>query len=149
MNSPRYKLLLADDDTDDCIFFKEALGELSHPACLTTVSDGVELMEYLSKNHDNLPDVIFLDLNMPRKNGFQCLNEIRNCEHLKQIPIIILSTSFEMEIVNFLFEKGARHYMRKPGDFVKLRQLIDKAIRTVCVEDEKSSSKEFFILYPV
>jgi CheY-like chemotaxis protein len=66
-------ILLADDDTDDCFFFEKALREISITTQLTSVSDGERLMDHLSKNLGKLPDVLFLDLNMPRKSGFECL----------------------------------------------------------------------------
>jgi len=61
------KILLADDDIDDCFFFEKALEELQLSTHLTIVHDGQQLMNYLSENSKNLPDVLFLDLNMPRK----------------------------------------------------------------------------------
>jgi CheY-like chemotaxis protein len=68
--------LLADDDTDDCIFFKEALEDLSFTTTLSTANDGVELMHFLKARLSDLPDALFLDLNMPRKAGYECLSEI-------------------------------------------------------------------------
>ena len=77
----QYNLLLADDDEDDCDFFKEALDELLLPTSLVTVNDGVQLMDFLSESGaENLPDILFLDLNMPRKNGLECLTEIKQLE---------------------------------------------------------------------
>ena len=69
-------ILLADDDADDCFFFEKALREIPMATQLTTVNDGERLMDHLSKNMEQLPDVLFLDLNMPRKSGFECLTEI-------------------------------------------------------------------------
>ncbi len=146
MDSICHSLLLADDDMDDCIFFQEALKDLEVDSTLATVSDGVELMQYLSKNQDNLPDLVFLDLNMPRKTGYECLSEIRQCESYRDLPIIIVSTSFDPQIVNLLFEKGAHHYIRKPADFNKLKRLIHQAITLVCTDDKPPLKKEDFIL---
>ena len=92
MVSKNFSILLADDDKDDCMFFKEALQELELSTQLTTVYDGTQLMQYLTENTDQLPDVIFLDLNMPRKNGFTCLEEIMRNEKLKSLPVIMFST---------------------------------------------------------
>ena len=66
-----------DDDLDDCLFFKSAVAEFSLPTQLETVHDGEQLMQHLTKEQSNLPDVLFLDLNMPRMNGFECLAEIK------------------------------------------------------------------------
>src|SRR6185295_4050117 len=96
-------ILLADDDTDDCIFFKAAVKEFSMATTLSTVHDGEQLMELLTKEGNELPDVLFLDLNMPRKNGFECLSEIKQNKNLEHLPVIMFSTSFEQEVVNLLY----------------------------------------------
>lgn len=145
MSKIRQNLLLADDDADDCDFFKEALEELPVDASLTTVNDGVQLMEFLSANSTHLPDVVFLDLNMPRKTGQECLVEIRSDDQLKNLPVIIFSTSLDM--VNALYEKGANYYIRKPAEFSQLKKVILKAI-TVIAENQSRPSKENFILQP-
>ena len=89
MSKAHYYLLLADDDIDDCCFFEDALNELPISATLSTVNHGVQLMQYLSAKSGSLPDLLFLDLNMPRKSGFDCLTEIKQSEKLKQLPVII------------------------------------------------------------
>jgi len=99
MEEIKLRLLLADDDTDDCTFFREALEELPLTASLTTVNDGVELMRLLSGELTSFPDMLFLDLNMPRKTGYEILSEIKSNDKLKHLPVIILSTSFEHDIV--------------------------------------------------
>src|SRR5471030_3337282 len=96
-------VMLADDDTDDCLFFKEALKEFPLPTRITAVHDGEQLMQLLSNETKELPDAIFLDLNMPRKNGFECLSEIKLNKNIKQLPVILFSTSFEQEVVNLLY----------------------------------------------
>src|SRR4051812_1809722 len=108
-------LLLADDDNDDCIFFKEALEELPVNASLKIVKDGVELMQSLNEVNGKLPDVLFLDLNMPRKTGYECLDEIKLNHKLKNLPVIIFSTSFDHDVVDALYKKGAHYYVRKPA----------------------------------
>ena len=107
MSSKHLNLLLADDDTDDCIFFKEALKEFPLSTHLTTVHNGEQLMQLLTNETNELPHVLFLDLNMPRKNGFECLSEIKLNKKLKQLPVIIFSTSFEQDDVNLLYKNGA------------------------------------------
>ncbi|PXY42851.1 response regulator [Flavobacterium cheongpyeongense] len=149
MNKPIYNLLLADDDEDDCIFFKEALDELSLPVNLVTVNDGVELMRFLDVNVlDNLPDILFLDLNMPRKNGYECLTEIKAVKELSGLPVVIFSTSLDSEIVNLMYEKGAVFYIRKPGDFAKLKKVIGEAFAKATVNNFKQPAREQFILQP-
>jgi CheY-like chemotaxis protein len=121
-------ILLADDDTDDCGFFKDALAVLSLNTHLTVVNDGEKLMTYLLNNLDNLPNVLFLDLSMPRKNGFECLTEIKDNVQLQNIPVVIFSTSFPKAIIDKVFKMGANLYIRKPGDFGQLKQIIHNAL---------------------
>ena len=148
MNKQIYNLLLADDDEDDCTFFKEALDDLSVPVNLVTVNDGVELMNHLAVAVSDLPDLLFLDLNMPRKNGHECLAEIKKMDQLKDLPIIIFSTSLDTEIVNTMYEKGALYYIRKPGDFSKLKQVIGNALKVTAENNFKKPERENFILQP-
>ena len=144
-------ILLADDDIDDISFFDNALKELPVSTHLTTVNDGEQLMNYLSENLEHLPDVLFLDLNMPRKNGFECLCEIRENEKLKNISIVIFSTSYpqdesyELGTISNLFKLGARIYIRKPGDLVQLKQTVQYAL-TMSAEEISSNNRLKYIL---
>lgn len=128
MNLKKLNVLLADDDIDDCKFFKRALEELSLPSNLTTVHDGNQLMNYLGENVDHLPHVLFLDINMPRKSGLECLSEIKQNDKLKDIPIVMFSTSNSWDTVNLLFKSGAHVYIHKPSDFGELKQVIHHAL---------------------
>lgn len=134
------KLLLADDDLDDRLFFEDAVEELFTSYKLSTVTDGVELMELLSDDSEQLPDILFLDINMPRKNGCECLAEIKANDILKDIPVVIFSTSLDMEIVNKLYENGAHYYIRKPGDFNVLKKVIYQA--TVLLKEDNINQPE-------
>ncbi len=134
MDSKQLKILLADDDLDDCILFREALEEFKLSVRFTIVNDGDQLMKHLEKNII-LPNVLFLDLNMPCKTGFECLTEIKRTERLKSIPVIIFSTSFHRDVVDMLYEKGAQYYIQKPRDFYKLKKAIHQAL-TLTVEGE-------------
>jgi len=141
-------LLLADDDKDDCLFFKDALSELPVTADLTTVHDGEQLMDLLGDETiiPPLPHVLFLDINMPRKNGFECLAEIKSDEKLKLLPIIIFSTSFEQDVVNLLYKNGAQHYIRKPAEFSQLKKVIYQALLLATQENALQPPKENFVL---
>jgi CheY-like chemotaxis protein len=148
MNKHHYNILLADDDEDDCAFFKEALDELSLPVSLVVVNDGVQLMDYLAANSSNLPDMLFLDLNMPRKNGHECLKEIKEIEKLHTLPIIIFSTSLDIEVVDLMYKKGATYYIRKPGEFSKLKKVIGNALNVASENKLKQPVREHFVLQP-
>ena len=136
------QLLLADDDEDDCLFFKEALEELPVATHLTTVHDGEQLMQWLTTHTGPLPQALFLDLNMPRKGGDECLKEIKADQRLQQIPVIILSTSFGKEAADWLYQKGAFASFRKPADFSQLRQLIQETLSLLTPGDGSYSVTE-------
>jgi len=139
-------ILLADDDNDDSLFFKEALDELQLDARLTTVHDGEQLMLLLVETAENLPDVLFLDLNMPRRNGFECLREIKQDPLLKALPVIIFSTSFEQDIVDRLYALGARHYIQKPSRYSEIRKVIYQSLILLSQEMIPGSAKDNFVL---
>jgi len=146
MSSKHLKILLCDDDSDDCYFFSEALDRLPNSTQLTTVHNGEQLMQLLTKETNELPDVLFLDLNMPRKNGFECLLELKLNETLKQLPVIIFSTSFEQEVVNQLHKNGAQYYIRKPTEFSQLQKLIQLALNLMEQENISQPTRENFVL---
>jgi CheY-like chemotaxis protein len=139
-------ILLADDDIDDCIFFKEAIGELLIPTTFTIVHEGEQLMQLLTKEATELPDVLFLDLNMPRKNGFECLSEIKGNKKLSQLPVIIFSTSLEQEVVNQLYKNGAQYFIRKPSDFSQFKKIIQQTITIIAKENVVQPAREDFVL---
>lgn len=139
-------LLLADDDKDDCLLFKEALDELRVPAELSEVSDGEQLMRLLVQKTDELPSIIFLDLNMPRKNGFECLTEIKQSGKLKDIPVIIFSTSYDKDVANLLYHQGAQYYIRKPSEFSKLKKVIRDALTLILEKNASPAERERFII---
>lgn len=130
MSTKPLNILLADDDQDDCIFFESALKELLPTSHLTIVNDGEKLMNYLSENETNAgsTDVLFLDINMPRKNGLECLAEMKQNAKLKNIPVVMFSTSNSWDTINMLFKSGANVYIHKPSDFAQLKQVIHHAL---------------------
>lgn len=137
-------ILLADDDKDDVFFFKRALKEITIPYRFTYSEDGEKLMQYLNTTISDLPDVIFLDLNMPRKTGTACLEEIKSSEKLKHIPIVIYSTSYLPEVADVLYEKGAHYYMQK-CDFLELPKEIKKALKLLLANPSKPSREQFVV----
>lgn len=140
------QLLLADDDKDDCDLFKDALDELSVIAELDTVHDGEQLMQLLINKKDPLPQVLFLDLNMPKKNGFECLSEIKHNNKLKNLPVIVFSTSFDHDIVNLLYNNGAHYYISKPNEFEKLKNVILAALQAITQGRTLKPDRENFVL---
>lgn len=141
-----FNIILADDDTDDCGFFKEALKGFSLPILLTVVHDGEQLMQLLTNETNELPHVLFLDLNMPRKNGFECLSEIKLSNKLKPLPVIVFSTSFGQEVVNQLYQNGAKYYIRKPSEFLQFKKIIFKSLTIIAEKNNAQPTRENFVI---
>lgn len=117
-NQKSLPILVADDDEQDCMLTEDALRECNVPNPIHFVRDGVELMRYLRKEgeyaHAELPGLILLDLNMPRKNGHEALQEIKNDPKLRSIPVIILTTSESETDVLQTYELGSNSFITKP-----------------------------------
>jgi len=145
MKTAQLNILLADDDIDDCLFFREALTELLPANNFNAVHDGEQLMEMLTNEKNKLPDVLFLDLNMPRKNGFECLMEIKQHEKLKGLPVVIFSTSGSHDNMSILFKTGADVYIRKPGSLAQLVRIINHAL-PMATENITAKGKLKYIL---
>ncbi|HUR11540.1 MAG TPA: response regulator [Flavitalea sp.] len=138
-------IILAEDDEDDSQFFEEALKYVTDPPSLVLAKDGVELTDFL---HDAeiLPDVVFLDLNMPRKNGAQCLLEIRKQKEFQHLPVVVLSTSNNADIIEKMYESGANLYVQKPSDITSWRKTIARILKMDWNIQRPFSVKKNFIL---
>lgn len=140
------KVLLADDDADDRELFRIALTETDNSAKLTAVEDGDKLMQYLSKVDGHPPDIIFLDINMPCKNGKQCLREIRSNRMLKHIPVIMFSTSYNKADVDETFSDGANRYVPKPVLIKDLVKILQRIFSSGSKENFLKPDKKNFVL---
>ena len=138
-------ILLADDDSDDRFFFEKAIKLASTPSFLTTVDNGERLMQFLTTTTDELPDALFLDLNMPRKNGSECLREIKMHEKLNALPVIIYSTSLHVEIADLLYKAGAYYYIKKTN-LLELQKFLDHVLSMLSNGKLTRPSREQFIL---
>ncbi|GEC73071.1 Response regulator receiver domain-containing protein [Flavobacterium flevense] len=121
-------ITLADDDEDDRMFFTDAFDELKINTVVNTVNDGVALMNFLNDPESILPNIIFLDLNMPLKSGIECLKEIKNEPRFKDIVIAIYSTSSSEEDIENTFVLGANIYIKKPSNFGKLKEVLSEVV---------------------
>jgi len=120
MDKAQLKILMADDDEDDRLLLLDAMSEVDASNSLSIVEDGMELMDYLQqRNARSLPDLILLDLNMPRKNGYECIEEIRADEKLAHVPIVVLTTSTSDREVRRAYRLGANSFVTKPVSFQK------------------------------
>ena len=115
-NTRSRKILLIDDDADDRKYFIEAVKEIDAGIQCVTAKDGEQALALLQQPGLTLPNFIFLDLRMPRVNGRQCLLQIKANERLKAIPVIIYTTSKEVQEAEDLQNIGAVHFITKPSD---------------------------------
>jgi CheY-like chemotaxis protein len=127
---------IVDDDIDDQDLFIEAVSEVDKTIKCMSVSNCEEALDLLRNKKINLPDMIFLDLNMPRLNGKQCLAELKKEAHLAHIPVIIYSTSSEKRDIEETSRLGAAHFLTKPNKFEDLC----KAISFVVSKDWQKAS---------
>ncbi len=109
-------IFYTDDDLDDHILFREVVQDLSDSVTLYTQRNGEELLNQL-ENRPPAPKVIFLDLNMPVKNGFQALREIKQSDELRLFPVIIFTTSDDVNSINETRRLGADLFITKPPDY--------------------------------
>ena len=120
--------MIIDDDNDDKFFFKEATEVMLTSSECVEATDGADALQQLRKS-EQLPDFIFLDVNMPRMDGRECLTKLKWDKKLKSIPVIMYSTSFSPESIEEFNALGAVHYLQKPTDINKLSNQISLAIQ--------------------
>jgi CheY-like chemotaxis protein len=147
---PERYILLVDDDPDEHLLFEDALKELKDAPKLSYARDGQQLMQFLDDDKAELPAIIFLDLNMPRMNGFECLQEIRKSSKLNKIPVVIFSTTSQTQAIDKVYEQGANYYIRKPNTFSMLKEVIERMLEIDWSGDTKDAhpSKDNFIVNP-
>ena len=124
MTNENIRILLADDDADDRTEFKEAFETLRMHTVVQTLNNGVELMKFLNDDASIIPDILFLDLNMPKKSGLECLSEIRKMKRLDKLTIVIFSTSSSQKDIEETFFRGANIYLKKPAHFTVLKKTL-------------------------
>lgn len=133
-------IILADDDRDDHDFFRDALSQINHTIKLSTVENGEELLSLL-KHY--IPDFIFLDLDMPGKNGLECLTEIKNSEQLKRIPVVIFSSTSRPANIDTAYEMGADLFFIKPSNYNDLVSSVGAILKLDWREPETVKDKYF------
>jgi CheY-like chemotaxis protein len=116
------RFLFVDDDPDDADMFCEALSKIGPTMECLTVQNGVGLFEFLAK--DGAPDVIFLDINMPMMNGWECLKRLKMMDTFKNIPTIMYSTSSASRDVKLAYDLGAEVFLTKPENFKELAGIL-------------------------
>jgi CheY-like chemotaxis protein len=117
------RILLVEDDIDDQAFFGMAVRALNPDLKCVTVNNGVEALEEIERSQ---PDVIFLDLNMPRMNGFDFLEAYRKSN--SDVPVVILTTSNDDRDIRKAGEMGAQAFITKPADFNRLKRVLSDVL---------------------
>ncbi|WP_345247991.1 response regulator [Nibrella saemangeumensis] len=135
-------ILIADDDADDRMFLEQALRSIGYTQDIQFVEDGEQLMDYLkqqgsySEANAPWPNLIILDLNMPRKNGFQALEEIKADARLRRLPVVVMTTSSADEDVLRTYNLGVNSYITKPFNFNRLIEMMG-ALKTYWIDTVK------------
>lgn len=125
-NPERTHVLVAEDDNDDYLLFTLALEELSSfIVILSRAENGEILLKLLEEKH---PDILFLDLLMPCKDGRQCLKEIRANSRYDSLPIIVYSSLNDLKQIEFCYREGANLYLIKPASFSELKTALEKIL---------------------
>jgi len=119
------KIFLIDDDQDDRSLFCEAVEELGSEIVCYTAANGRKALSQINNKEIETPDIIFLDINMPVMNGWQCLSMLKEQEFYKSIPVIMYSTSSHPEDVEKARQLGALCFFTKPRDFKSLKKSLE------------------------
>ena len=116
---------LADDDRDDTDLFSEALRKIDNRIIFRSAANGRELLELLHTTKEK-PEIIFLDINMPELDGWESLKTLKKHENLREIPVVMYSTSSAFLDGNRAIKEGAVCYLEKPFSFIKLKEFLQE-----------------------
>jgi CheY-like chemotaxis protein len=131
---------LVDDDTDDLEIFAIAVAETGQSITCMTANDGLDALRLLHQDETFIPDFIFLDLNMPRMNGKQCLVEIKKISRLTHVPVVIYSTSAQQRDIDDTLKLGAAHFFTKPPSIPALTKTLSALLGRYEILATKNSS---------
>lgn len=146
MKTNQIHIILADDDQDDRDFFSDAFAELKMQTKVSLFNDGQQLMDYLNHPNSILPQILFLDLNMPIKSGMECLKEIKQNSQFKDIAVAIYSTSASDEDIEDTFVKGANIYIKKPSSFDTLKKILSEIVTVNWQYQTSGLNRDNFLL---
>ena len=119
------QVMIAEDDDDDFMVFSVAIKETSYKVLIIRAEDGNLLLKLLE---ENIPDILFLDLNMPCKDGKECLKVIRASRRYDSLPIIIYSSLSDLTSIEYCFREGSNLYMVKPTDYGELKTALERIL---------------------
>lgn len=137
-------IIIAEDDNDDFLMLKETLEQLLPKFHLKRFLDGKAFSQSLLVDPE--PDLVFLDLNMPKKNGIECLIELRQKKKLDPVPVVIYSTSSDFEDIDKCYKNGCTLYLVKPTSFNQLLTQLRKIFFRIGLPRKELQSKEMFIV---
>ncbi len=149
MEKPENKtihVLFVDDDTDEAYLFNEAIEQLGLPVTISKAQDGNDLMKILSSEKEPLPDLVFLDLNMPHKDGVETLKEIRANNRYSDLPVLIFSTSDIKTHTDACYQYGANRYIVKPETFDQILAMVKQIFSVEWKEQQQAREKDNFVL---
>ena len=126
----KHIVALADDDVDDREIFVDVCSGIETEIEVFLFKNGQELMDYLNTKDAVIPSILFLDINMPIKDGFDCLAEIRSKTALNELCIIVYSTSISSSDVTKAKQLGADGFLQKPSSYGKLKTAVQKILDT-------------------
>lgn len=138
-------ILLTDDDEEDREFFMEAIKEIAPSVKVTTANDGEQMFDIIEKSTNDLPALIFLDLNMPCKNGFECLEDLKSSDKWKDIPVLVYSTTANLKQVDLTYQKGANLFIQKPHTYSGIKMMLNKILEFNLQELFEKARKENYI----
>ncbi len=122
------EILLVEDNLGDARLIQETLGETKTPKNISVVKNGIEAMDYLHKangfENSPRPDIVILDLNLPRKSGHDVLAEMKRDENLRRIPVVVVSSSNSEKDINRAYDQHASCYIIKPSKFDDLQKIM-------------------------
>lgn len=137
-------ILMIDDDEDDQILFQQALNEINKSVTFYTAANGHDALKKLETPPE--PDIIFLDLNMPIMNGFECLSALKKQKRYEHIPVIIFTTANDAGTIEQSRKLGASAFFHKPVDFGHLREKLSKVINGIAGKSSEAFSTAGFVL---
>jgi CheY-like chemotaxis protein len=140
----KVNILIAEDDKDDFLLLQEAIEEVLPKFNIAHCKDGKQVVQKMDENL--VPDLIFLDLNMPKLNGIECLTDIRKRPDLHSTPVIIYSTSSNFEDIDVCYKNGCTLYLVKPASYKDLVTQVKKIFFRLGLPKKDLQSKEMFVV---
>jgi CheY-like chemotaxis protein len=136
-----HSIIVADDDIDDRLFLEDVLREVAPTKSVSSVKDGQELLSLFTHF---VPDLLFLDLEMPRKNGLECLKEMRNNPVTQDLPVVVFSSTNREYNIDVAYEMGAHLFFSKPSSYEDLKQAV-QAILALDWSQPTAIKQQFYV----